>query len=98
MRSGLAPLARGMARLDKQAGRGFWRSQNKNVGCNLQLHRTTSTFGALAQGQPVKIAPYKLGAASGYADKRLNYHDVIPAKAGIHVDFQRPNGFPLSRE
>jgi hypothetical protein len=23
---------------------------------------------------------------------------VIPAKAGIQVDFERPNGFPLSRE
>ena len=27
-----------------------------------------------------------------------DYQFVIPAKAGIHVDFKRPNGFPLSRE
>ena len=30
---------------------------------------------------------------------RIHRHRcVIPAKAGIHVDFDRPNGFPPSRE
>jgi hypothetical protein len=34
----------------------------------------------------------------GLKMKVEDYQVVIPAKAGIHVDFELPNGFPLSRE